>query len=266
MRRARGFWALSFAALSFLAAWGMGGVTPRPTSGQVGAGAGVALELPPIQLPPGVPRKVEAVLRYIDENREAPPGYVGGRAFSNDGRQGEQVLPRVDADGDPIEYQEWDVNRRVPGRNRGAERLVTGSDGSAYYTDDHYRTFKAIRGPEPTDAGVMATALARASTLPPIVALPPEVAAKVNAVLSYVRVHGTPMPNYVGGREYYNRSQGGGQVLPRIDADGIAIRYQEWDVNPRIPGQNRGTERLVTGSDGSAYYTDDHYNTFKRIR
>ena len=27
-----------------------------------------------------------------------------------------------------------------------------------------------------------------------------------------------------------------------------------------------GPERLVTGSDGSAYYTDDHYKTFKKIR
>ena len=71
------------------------------------------------------------------------------------------------------------------------------------------------------------------------------------------------MPDYVGGRAYYNRSQGGGQVLPRIDGDGIAIRYQEWDVNPRIPGQNRGRERLVTGSDGSAYYTNDHYNSLQ---
>ncbi len=145
MRRARGFWALGFAGLSLLAAWGMGGLTPRPSSGQVGEGTGVALEHPPIQLPLGVPRKVKAVLRYIDENGEAPPGFVGGRVFSNDGRQGEQILPQVDADGDPIAYQEWDVNRRVPGRNRGAERLVTGSDGSAYYTDDHYNTFKRMQ-------------------------------------------------------------------------------------------------------------------------
>ncbi len=70
---------VEFAGLSYLAAWGMGGVTPRPASGQVGESAGVALELPPIQLPPGVPRKVEVVLRSSDENGEAPPGYVDGR-------------------------------------------------------------------------------------------------------------------------------------------------------------------------------------------
>ncbi|MGO9868230.1 MAG: ribonuclease domain-containing protein [Rhodomicrobium sp.] len=44
------------------------------------------------------------------------------------------------------------------------------------------------------------------------------------------------------------------------------MTYQEWDVNPRVPGVNRGAQRLVTGSDGSAYYTDDHYKTFTQIR
>jgi len=37
-------------------------------------------------------------------------------------------------------------------------------------------------------------------------------------------------------------------------------------VNPRMPGKNRGPERLVTGSDGSAYYTADHYKSFIKIR
>ena len=30
---------------------------------------------------------------------------------------------------------------------RGPERTVTGSDGSAYWTQDHYVTFMRIRGP-----------------------------------------------------------------------------------------------------------------------
>ena len=53
--------------------------------------------------------------------------------------------------GRPINYQEWDVNRHVPGKDRGAERLVTGSDGSAYYTSDHYRTFTRVRSSSPSD-------------------------------------------------------------------------------------------------------------------
>ncbi|MFM8931982.1 MAG: ribonuclease domain-containing protein [Gemmataceae bacterium] len=44
------------------------------------------------------------------------------------------------------------------------------------------------------------------------------------------------------------------------------MRYREWDVNPLRPGLNRGAERLITGSDGSAHYTLDHYDTFKKIR
>jgi ribonuclease T1 len=92
-----------------------------------------------------VPDKVLRVLRHIDEHHRAPDGYEGGRTFRNLGRDGEESLPRTDARGRPITYREWDVNRRMPGVNRGAERLVTGSDGSAYFTADHYRTFTKIR-------------------------------------------------------------------------------------------------------------------------
>ena len=97
------------------------------------------------KLPRGVPAKVETALKYIDEHHSAREGYEGGRTFLNLGRAGEEKLPARDARGKPIKYQEWDVNPRVPGKNRGPERLVTGSDGSAYYTDDHYRTFKKVR-------------------------------------------------------------------------------------------------------------------------
>ena len=30
------------------------------------------------------------------------------------------------------------------GRSRGPERLITGSNGTAYYTNNHYRTFTKI--------------------------------------------------------------------------------------------------------------------------
>ncbi len=106
------------------------------------AGCGAAKEKGDrIKLPDGVPAKVAEVLRYIDKHKEAPPGHVGGRTFENRERR----LPPKDARGRRIKYQEWDVNRKVRGKNRGPERLVTGSDGSAYYTGDHYKTFKKIR-------------------------------------------------------------------------------------------------------------------------
>ena len=40
-------------------------------------------------------------------------------------------------------YREYTV--RTPGeRTRGARRIVAGRDGTLYYTDDHYRTFRRI--------------------------------------------------------------------------------------------------------------------------
>jgi guanyl-specific ribonuclease Sa len=101
---------------------------------------------PATKLPPGgVPQKAALVLKSIDETGRAPEGFEGGRRFLNLGRDGEQALPRVDAQGNTIQYREWDVNPLVAGRNRGAERLITGSDRSAFYTSDHYRTFVRIR-------------------------------------------------------------------------------------------------------------------------
>ena len=76
-------------------------------------------------------------LEYVLGHNKAPEGYVGGRKFQN--REG--ILPR----GSSLSYQEWDVRPKTQGKNRGAERLVTCSDGSAYYTDDHYRSFVKLK-------------------------------------------------------------------------------------------------------------------------
>jgi guanyl-specific ribonuclease Sa len=86
---------------------------------------------------PSVPQKARDVLDIIRNTGAAPAGYRGGRAFANDGRNGGQILPRTDGNGNPITYREWDVNPYQPGVNRGAERIVTGTDQSAYYTSDH---------------------------------------------------------------------------------------------------------------------------------
>lgn len=69
-------------------------------------------------------------------------------------------------------------------------------------------------------------------------------------------------PGTHGGDTWNNRDG----TLARKDASGKAIAYQEWDVNPKKPGQGRDAERIITGSDGSAYYTGDHYKTFTRMR
>ena len=88
-----------------------------------------------------IPPKVFKVLDYIKKNGESMDGYVGGRNFQNRERQ----LDIKDASGKKIKYQEWDVNPKTQGRNRGAERIVTGSDGRAWYTNDHYQTFVEIK-------------------------------------------------------------------------------------------------------------------------
>ncbi|WP_435593067.1 ribonuclease domain-containing protein [Nocardia sp. bgisy118] len=55
-------------------------------------------------------------------------------------------------------------------------------------------------------------------------------------------------------------------TLPRTDATGGSITYQEWDVNPKQRNRSRDAQRIVTGSDGTAWYTGDHYETFTRMR
>jgi len=53
--------------------------------------------------------------------------------------------PQEDGSGNNIEYREHDVNNKQSGQGRDAERFVTGSDGSIYYTNDHYGTFIKIK-------------------------------------------------------------------------------------------------------------------------
>ena len=94
-----------------------------------------------------VPARVTRTLTLIDAGEwpEAAraPGTKGGITFRNNERR----LPVTDADGRRVAYREWDVNPKEPGRSRDAERIVTGSDGTAWYTADHYRSFILIRGP-----------------------------------------------------------------------------------------------------------------------
>jgi ribonuclease T1 len=96
----------------------------------------------------------------------------------------------------------------------------------------------------------------------PAVSSSGNIPAKVFEVLAYVRQNKGPMDGYVGGRRFGNFEN----HLPRQDASGQRIDYQEWDVNPKLKGRNRGTERLITGSDGRAWFTSDHYNTFTEVK
>jgi guanyl-specific ribonuclease Sa len=83
--------------------------------------------------------KVWSVLNRVGAKGAPLPGYKGGSVFKNkDG-----MLPKTPG----VTYREWDVNPYTKGVDRGAERLVTGSDGSAYFTSDHYKAFMLVRGP-----------------------------------------------------------------------------------------------------------------------
>lgn len=67
-------------------------------------------------------------------------GTAAGSKYSN--RDGK--LPTADSAGNPVTYKEFDVNNKLPNQNRDAQRFVKGSDGSVYYTDDHYVTFTKV--------------------------------------------------------------------------------------------------------------------------
>ena len=80
-------------------------------------------------------QKAKNLLEAIQQHGgKALPGYVGGREFQNRERR----LP-------PGHYREYDVNPKVRGRSRDAERIVIEQDtGRAYYTGNHYKTFTPL--------------------------------------------------------------------------------------------------------------------------
>lgn len=88
-----------------------------------------------------IPEYVYEVLLFIKKNDKAPTGYVGGREFKNR----EKKLPKKSETGETIRYREWDVHPKKDGVNRGAERLITGDNNTAYFTKDHYKTFQEIK-------------------------------------------------------------------------------------------------------------------------
>ncbi len=93
--------------------------------------------------PDAVPPEARETLAYIRAHHAAPAGFEGGRRFGNYERR----LPERDGQGRAIAYQEWDIHPHEAHRNRGAERIVTGSDGRAWYSGDHYRSFVELGAP-----------------------------------------------------------------------------------------------------------------------
>ena len=82
--------------------------------------------------------------------------------------------------------------------------------------------------------------------------LPPEAA----ATIALIHKNG-PYPYAKDGAVFGNRES----QLPKQKRG----YYREFTV--KTPGsRTRGARRIVKGAGGELFYTDDHYNTFKRIR
>lgn len=71
-------------------------------------------------------------------------GHTSGTKAGGKWHNYENQLPELDDEDDYITYREFDVNNKIEGQNRDAERFVVGSDGSVYFTMDHYETFIKI--------------------------------------------------------------------------------------------------------------------------
>lgn len=82
--------------------------------------------------------------------------------------------------------------------------------------------------------------------------LPPE----ARATLGLIR-KGGPFPYARDGAEFANREA----ILPRQRRG----YYREYTV--KTPGERtRGARRIIWGAGGDFYYTEDHYNHFRRIK
>ncbi|BDD81394.1 hypothetical protein TPB0596_11570 [Tsukamurella pulmonis] len=146
MRRILALCAIALLAVFGLVACGQStdtsGSTAKPAAGSATAKPGPARAS--ASSDSAAPQRVLATLARIDAGTWPPKdgsGTQGGRHFGNfEGR-----LPKTDAQGKRAKYTEWDVNVKKSGRGRDAERIITGADGGAWYTLDHYETFTRIR-------------------------------------------------------------------------------------------------------------------------
>ena len=88
----------------------------------------------------GVPDNAYTVANYIQRNGSTLPGYKGGRKYQNiPSNVAGQTLPQIGV------YNEYDINKYIKGKDRGAERIVIGEDASVWYTNNHYLTFTKIK-------------------------------------------------------------------------------------------------------------------------
>lgn len=101
----------------------------------------------PSSIPKNAQDAIDDIAKYgVDgtQGRAGTSGFAGPLVpgnFENSGRRGGHILPRKTGTGDPITYRKWGVWQSLDNPNPGGERIVTGSDGSVYYTPTHYQTY-----------------------------------------------------------------------------------------------------------------------------
>ena len=91
-----------------------------------------------------IPQKARDALTEIDKDKKAYlEDHYGGVEYHDNPnkKRGETKIPNKNT----TIYTEYDINPYKYGKSRGAERIVTGLDGSAWYTPDHYKTWYQIR-------------------------------------------------------------------------------------------------------------------------
>lgn len=94
--------------------------------------------------PAQLPGDAQKALREIEQG-VARPNVRNPQPFANDGRGNTIRLPSQDAAGNLINYTEHTVNPRPPRGQLDGKRIVTGSDGSVWYTDDHFMTWTRLK-------------------------------------------------------------------------------------------------------------------------
>lgn len=95
-----------------------------------------------------LPQNVQDAYRGYDgvgwqgNYRGQTPKTAAGKKFKND----DLFLPELDSSGNKISYKEYDVNNYIEGgTGRDSQRFVRGSDGSVYYTWNHYENFVKVK-------------------------------------------------------------------------------------------------------------------------
>lgn len=63
----------------------------------------------------------------------------------------------------------------------------------------------------------------------------------------------------------YGKFRNTANKLPANDENGNPLLYREYDINNKIPNQNRGVERFVRDNNGRVYYTPNHYYEFFEV-